>query len=139
MIKVTATVESDLADALRDGALGNGLAHDRGSLDAGLALALGGKKLVIRSGCAKRHALNIVYNLSVDLLVASEHNKARSFRGSVDVLADTIVYPSSSFYFTQCHNSFLLLLSGSSLARLAAKLLTYELDTLALIWFRLAE
>ena len=50
------------------------------------------------------------------------------------------VNPFPSFYFCQCHNSILLdLFCGSSLSGLAAELLTYELDTLALVWFRLAE
>ena len=59
--------------------------------------------------------------------------------GSVDMLTDTVVNPSSSFNSIQCHSSILLLFSGCGLARLAAKLLTNKLDTLALVRFGLAE
>ena len=44
-----------------------------------------------------------------------------------------------NFIFDFYHNSVLLLFSGCCLAELAAKLLTGELDTLALVRLRLAE
>ena len=58
MEKISATVEADGAYTLSDSALGNGLAHDGGSLDAGLALALCGKLLVV--GCRSTESLSLL-------------------------------------------------------------------------------
>ena len=139
MIEVTSTVKRDSGDSLLLGTLGDRLSDDGGSLDSSLAFALGGKDLVVGSGGHERHAFLIVHNLDVDLLVASEDNHSWSLGSSIDMLTDAVMDSSSSFNSIQCHIYVLLLFSSSCLTGLAAKLLAGELDTLALIWFRLAE
>ena len=144
MIEISSTVESNLIDAFLDGASSDSLAYDGCSLFSALTLALSCESLVVGSsgneGYATHFAGSVVNDLCVDLLVASEDNEPRSLCRSAYVLADAVVDPFPSFYFCQCYNSILLdLFSGSSLSCLATELLTNELDTLALVWFRLAE
>ena len=117
----------------------DGLAYDGCSLDARLALALCCKLLVVGSGCAEGLALQVIDNLNVNLLVAAEHDHTRTLCSAVDVLADAVVNPSSSFNSTECHNSFLLLFSCCSLTGLTTKLLANKLDTFALVRFRCTE
>lgn len=139
VIEVTSTVKRDGGDSLLLGTLSDRLSYDGGGLDSGLALALCGKNLIVGSGGHERHAFLIVHNLDVDLLVASEDNHSWPLSCSIDMLTDAVMDSSSSFNSIQCHIYVLLLFSSGSLTGLATKLLAGELDTLALVRFRLAE
>ena len=67
MEEVTSAVESDLGDTRGEGALGDGLADDGSSLDAVLALGLGGEGLVVGRGGNQGLALEVVDDLDIDL------------------------------------------------------------------------
>ena len=110
MIKVTSTVESDLVDSLGDCTLSDCLADDSCCVLTILALALCCKTFVIRCCRYKSDSLLVVDDLSLDLLVAPEDDQTGPLGCTVDVLADAVVNPSSSFYFSQCHNSVLLII-----------------------------
>ena len=110
VIEISSAVERDLLDPLLLGALGDSLSDDSGGLDASLALALSGEDLVVRSSGHEGHTLLVIDDLGIDLLVASEDNQPRPLSGSIDMLADAVMDPSSSFNFIQCHICVLLII-----------------------------
>ena len=97
MEKISATVESDCGDTLRNSTLSNSLSDNCCSFDSGLALALSGKFLVVGSSGDESFALLVIDYLNVNLLVAAEDAHTRAFSSSIDMLTDTVMDPSSSF------------------------------------------
>ena len=69
-----------------------------------------GKELVVGSGGHEGLALLVIDYLGIDLLVAPEDNQSWPFSSSIDMLADAVMDPSSSFNFIQCHICVLLII-----------------------------
>ena len=97
MEKISATVECDGGDTLCDSAFCDSLAYDGCSFDSVLALALCCKFLVVGSSSDESLALLVIDYLHVNLLVAAEDAHTGTLSGTVDVLADAVMDPSSSF------------------------------------------
>ena len=110
MVEVTSAVERYGGDSLFQSALCDCLSDNGCGVDTVLALALSGKDLVVRRSCNEGDTLLVIDYLGIDLLVASEDNQSWPFSSSIDMLADAVMDPSSSFNFVQCHICVLLII-----------------------------
>ena len=101
MIEITVTVESHAFDALGYGALGSELADQSGYFTLVLACGCFCHLLVQRRCGSEGYACQVINELHVDLLVATEYSHTRLRCRTADDLADTHLDALSSFDFIQ--------------------------------------
>src|SRR4029078_10049088 len=94
MIEILAAVEHDFRDAVLHGAFRQQLADGLGRIDVGARIAALAHGLFQRRGRSQRFALQVVDDLSVDVLLRTEHRQTRaSIGGPAQRVAHALLAP----------------------------------------------